>query len=330
VTAAPAWDSPEQLRPITPADLPSCADVFYTSLNDYVARSGQPILPRNEAAMVSFFGHLLETDPERAWLCEGRDGVEGFALAHLRGGSFWFLSFLFVLPAAQSRGVGRRLLLRCFPHDPRKGAGDGVGGSSAWPGVLGTCIDSIQPVSTALYARYGLVPRVPLFTLVGRPRARVLPALPPHVERVAFEQLVDGPEAHRLLAERLAEIDRQILGYDRATDHRAWRLADRRGTLYRERATGRVLGYGYAQPSGRLGPVALLDRKMIPAVLGDLMGSLEPLGDWQVFVPGVAQRSLVALLDAGFRLEGPPAIHCSSRTVGPDLTRYLPLSFALL
>lgn len=320
--------APTELRPITTGDLAACVDVFYVSLNDYVVRSGQPPVPRNEPTMTTFLAHLLQTDPDRAWLSEGRDGIDGFAFAHVRD-TMWFLSFLFVLPQSQGAGTGRELLLKCFPHDPTRAAGDGLGGSKAWPGVLGVCIDSIQPVSTALYARYGMVPRTPIYTLLGRPRARSLAALPSTIERVAFDDLVDGPEAHRLLADRIAGIDREILGYERPADHRAWRRADRRGTLYRERATGKVLGYGYAQQSGRLGPVAMLDRKLLPAVLGDLMERIQPLGDWQVFVPGAAQWALVALLDAGFRLDGPPAIHCSSRP-GPDLARYLPLSFALL
>ena len=36
--------------------------------------------------------------------------------------------------------------------------------------VLATCTDSAQPISNGLYATVGIVPRMPLFNLVGRPR----------------------------------------------------------------------------------------------------------------------------------------------------------------
>lgn len=318
------------LRPVSPGDLPACADVFYVSVNELNRRTNQPPAPPNEAGMVTLFAHLLATDPSRAWLAQAPNGqVEGFAFAHLRQQT-WFLSFLFVRPAAQAQGLGRRLLLRTFPHDPGLAADDGTGGASAFPGVLGTCVDSVQPVSTALYAGYGLVPRVPLFTCIGRPRPGRSPALPSTVERLTFEQLSGSPDNDAALAEAVDAIDSEVVGHTRQEDHGSWRVSRREGSLFRDRTTGMPLGYGYVQATGRLGPVAVRDPGLLPAVVGALMGVLQPAGEWQVFVPGIAGRTLVALLAAGLRLEGTPAIHCSSRPHGVDLTRYIPASFALL
>ncbi len=316
-------------RPITPADLPECVSVFYAALQELLERQGQPPPVQNEAGMTTLFRHLLTTDPEHAWLSDGVDGVAGFGFAHLRGSS-WFLSFLFVHPRSQARGLGRKLLLRCFPHDPTGADDDGLGGAWAWNGVLATCADSLQPVSTGLYAGYGMVPRVPLFTMLGRPRQGALPSIPDSIERVAFEALAGAdPDGHRRLIDLLAGIDHELLGYDRPVDHRMWRLADRRGWVFRDRADGGLLGYGYAQPSGRLGPVALRDSELLPGVLGDLMATLQPAGDWQVFLAGPAERAMVGLLRAGFRYEGTPALYCASGP-GPDLSRYIVASFALL
>ena len=317
------------LRPITAEDLPACADVFYTALDHLTARHGEPRPPRNQAGMVAFFGQLLGSDPDLAWLAEGPDGVDGFAFAHLREQA-WFLAFLYVRPTSQGQGLGRRMLLACFPHDPAAAPDDGLGGSTAWDGVLGTCADSIQPVSTALYAAYGLVPRVPIFTMLGRARPGILPELPASLERVGFDAIAGaGPDGHRHLVELVAGLDRDILGYARPEDHRSWRVADRRGWAFRDRGSGEVLGYGYAQPSGRLGPVAMRDAELLPAVLGELMATLQPAGDWQVFVPGVADRATAGLLRAGFRYDGTPAMYCSSRP-GPDFSRYVVASYALL
>ena len=54
-----------------------------------------------------------------------------------------------------------------------------------------------------------------------------------------------------------------------------------------------------------------------------------PPGPWQAYVPGVAADALVALLKAGLRIEGSPALFCADAP-GPRLECYLPAGFALL
>lgn len=68
----------------------------------------------------------------------------------------WFLCSLFVHPAVQARGVGRRLL--------ELSSGEGFARRQ-------TIADSIQPISNGPYARRGPVPATPILGLEGRPRA---------------------------------------------------------------------------------------------------------------------------------------------------------------
>jgi GNAT superfamily N-acetyltransferase len=171
------------LRRVRPEDVADCLDVFYVALEDLDARSGRASTPRNPASLERLLGHLVTTDPERAWLAEGRRGVAGFGLAMQRETS-WFLSFLFVRPEHQATGVGRRLLEACLPAGVALDRPLPPGGPS-----LGTCIDAIQPISAGLYSRYGMVPRVPLYACLGRPRVGALPGLPPSVESLPFETL---------------------------------------------------------------------------------------------------------------------------------------------
>ncbi len=318
-----------RFRPITRADIPACADVVYGALDELSDRLHQPRGPRNPASLGRLLEHLLRTDPEGAWLGErddseaGRGSVVAMGLA-IRRECFWFLSFLFVAPDAQGRGVGRELLRRCLP-----GPAEGPQGTSSGTDapVVATCVDALQPVSTGLYASHGIVPRVPLFTVTGRPAGPGLPALPGGVESVAFGAVAPDEAGHTWLAEALGSVDRAVLGFARAQDH-AFRQQDGHGRLYRAVGSRAVLGYGYVQRAGSIGPVAVVDPALMAGVVADLMAHQAPPGPWQLLVPGVNEQALVALLRAGFRFDGSPAIFCSTQP-GPRLEGYLLAGFGL-
>jgi GNAT superfamily N-acetyltransferase len=283
-------------RPIDPADLEACADVFYAADDDLMVKAGLPIMPRNRVALLRLFGHIQATSPHRAWLAQ-RDGrVLGFALSAQRE-QLVFLSFLFIDPAEQSRGLGRALLER----------------SMAGAEKTAVCIFSVQPISAALYAMYGMVPRVPMYTLSGRPK-RPLPELP--------AGLSVGP----LEVEAATALDRAVTGFAREQDHAAWLGWERK--LFGLFEAGRPVGYGYAQSSGRMGPVVVERRELVLPLVAELMRQVESLEDWLVNVPGPAAEAFTALLKSGLRLDGPPVVFCASDD-SIDHSRYLPSTFAL-
>src|SRR5205085_526712 len=142
------------------------------------------------------------------------------------------LSFLFIEPDAQGKGLGRALLERSMTGATK----------------TAVCIFSVQPISAALYAMYGMVPRVPMYTISGRPRAP-LPGL--------SSGLSLGP----LDIAQASELDRAVCGFARELAHAACQSWDRK--LYGLFEAGRPVGYGYAQSSGRLGPVVVERRELI-------------------------------------------------------------------
>jgi GNAT superfamily N-acetyltransferase len=284
------------LRPIEAGDLEACADVFYAADDELMTRRGLAVSPRNRPALLRMLGHISTTSTERAWLAELAGRVIGFGMAAQRE-QLVFLSFLFVEPEAQVRGLGRALLERCMAGSDQRAV----------------CILSAQPVSAALYAKYGMVPLVPLYTFVGRP-VRPLPAL--------AAGLAVGP----LEIDQTSELDRAVTGFARAIDHAAWRAWERRLVGLFE--AGRLVGYGYAQRSGRLGPVVVQRAELLLPFVGQLMREVEPLGAWMVHVPGPAADTFSGLLAAGLRLDGPPELFCASHHA-IDHSRYLPSSFAL-
>jgi predicted N-acetyltransferase YhbS len=302
-------------RLVRPADLEACLEIFYAASEDLHARQGQPILPRNPRRLRALFEHLLATDPERAWLAEAAGRPVGFGMAHQRN-DHWFLAFLFVEPEWQGRRIGRDLVERCLPPIAERGRN-------------GVCVEATQPVSTALYASFGMAPRVPLYLLTGSIRAGALPD-PPGLDAVAFDAVAGrGGGGHAQLAAAVGLLDRDLLGYERPEEHRFWRAAESKGFLYHVPGDAEPAGYGYAEVSGRIGPVVVREAALLPRVLGHLVQALRPIGGWQVVVPGPALQAWHPLLAAGMRIDGPPAVY-SATWGGPPFDRYLPLNFALL
>ena len=320
------------LRPARPADLPACAGVWHAGLSEYGVRVGRSPMPPAFGPLIDLLGHLLATDPAgfRVAVATDPDARPAGAAARpgapdgrvvafvsaLRREHVWFLSMLFVDPRHQERGLGRRLL-----------AGVLAGTDDA---THATCTDSVQPVSNALYSRFGMVPRVPVLELVGRPE-HPIPGLPEGIRAVPFDLLRAGPTdgaGPMRLAAALERVDRETLGYAHPQDHAYLGRQGRVGYLY-EAGDGSVLGYGYASEVGRLGPVAVEDAGLMGPVLGHLVASVRPVGAFYAWVPGSAGSAVAALLEAGLRLEDFPALVCWDRPFA-DFERYVPITLAVL
>jgi GNAT superfamily N-acetyltransferase len=336
-------------RPPRPEELADCALIWHASVNDYMSRLGHPLPPPVLEPALRLAEHLLGTDPDHFRVAvrssgagAGKDDrIVGFGIG-LQREHVWFLSQLYVLPAEQRRGIGRALLTLVLTSAPAAGTADagsglgaGSGPGSSRPGVLATCSDSVQPISNGLYSRLGIVARMPVFNLVGRPTSpSVLPALPAGIEAVPLEPAdrlshrnPAGPGKAEL-CDTIDFIDRQVLGYAHQPDHLFLRVQGRTGFLYRT-AAGEPLGYGYSSQVGRFGPVALLDETLTAPVISHLMATIEPRGATSVWVPGANDRAMVALLRAGLRIEGFPAMFCWTRPFAA-FDRYLPAGLALL
>lgn len=335
-------------RPARSEELATCTDIWRTSINDYIRPLGQMEIPPEQAPLLRLYAHLQSTDPDRfvvatvpattagatargagraaaadpadpAAAAEGAEGAErivGFAAAVMRE-RLWFLSMCFVLPEMQGAGVGRTLLARVAPPE----------GADI---VRATATDSAQPISNALYASLGIVPRLPLLNFIGHPlRPDAFGPLPSGIRPVSFEERVGAAgDGHAELARAVDALDRELLGVTHPLDHRYLRQEGRRGWLYLG-PDGSVVGYGYATEAGRVGPVAAQDADLLAPILGHLTDVVTPRGAFAMWLPGSADRAVVASLAAGFRLDQFPILLCWDRPFA-DLTRYLPISPGLL
>jgi GNAT superfamily N-acetyltransferase len=307
-------------RPVRPDELSACAEVWRDGINDYTRRLNQPDVPPETASLIRLYAHLQSTDPERFVVATlpaaepgGEERVVAFAAALMRE-RLWFLSMLFVRPELQGAGLGRALLSRVAP-------GDGQASFRS------TATDSAQPISNALYASEGIVPRVPLLNLIGLPQdPGAFGSLPSGIVPLAFADLAGRPgsDGHQQLADDVDALDREVLGVAHPADHRFLRQESRTGWLYRG-PDDAVLGYGYATEAGRIGPVAVRDPELLAPILGHLSSAITPRGAFALWLPGTADRAIVPALRAGFRLDQFPVLLCWDEPFA-DLARYLPIS----
>ena len=302
-------------RPAGPDDLPDCNRIWREGIDAYLQPMGFPPLPTDNPGLRRLHEHTLATDPRGFMVAEregrlGRRHVLAFGSAVERG-PLWFLSMLFVEPGEQARGLGRALLARMLPDEM-----DGR--------ALATCTDTAQPISNGLYATLGIVPRMPLFNLVGRPRPDIAwPALPEDVviERVVErERWRDDPE--------VAALDLALLGFRHPQDHEFVLDEPRRAFAYRDRA-GLLVGYGYAGDVGRVGPIAVAEQELLAPVLGHLLAAVEPRGASSVWLPGAAGEAVALGIRAGLRIDGFPILAGWSKPFA-DFTRYVPTSPGLI
>lgn len=338
-------------RPGHPDDLEACARIWKAAIDGYQVRLNQPPAPDELGPIRRLLDHLLATDPDRYWVAvraaftpdpgAGRNGrnpgpetVVGFASATVRG-PLWFLAMLFVDPAAQGSGIGGALM------DRAQAGRDVDPGGPAVPGpddaldtgirTWGMCTDSAQPISNAIYARRGMVPRIAVWRLLGEVRRWAALPVPPRSLEVVPLEVAEGRdvEGRGRTADALAEIDREILGFEHPQDHAWLRREGRVGVLLRDRGDGRPLGYAYGSNVGRLGPVAALDPALQPTLIGAAIRAAPAFGPVALWVPGTADVAMRSLLDAGLRLDGFPGLVCWSSVEHP-FQRYAPISLAIV
>jgi GNAT superfamily N-acetyltransferase len=290
-----------EIGPIEGPEVPACAGIFFDAMNDLHRRTNVPPEdPADDSWLRHALRHFLRTDPHRTALVRSQEHPIAFGTAYRRE-RFWFLAFLFVRPGSQASGVGRAIIEHLLPDAHER-----------VEITLATMVESFQPVSTGLYARFGMAPRTPRYRLTGVRSLEALPALPEDV-------LVEPMTAARI--EACGELDRTLLGYRRPQDHAWWLETDATAVAYLS-GSGALIGYGYMDEEGYIGPVASGDQLLTSAIVRDLLGRLPSPEAGKLSVFGSSGVLLARLLDAGLRIgdeHGPaPFIYCSNDGAKPE------------
>lgn len=268
-------------RLASPADAAAEHAIFCRAVGElYRARNYEWADPPLEA-FVANRDQVLATDPERCWVAVLDGRVGGYTRAIVRDGT-WFFASLFIDPAVQGRGIGRRLF--------------GLAAADA-PARRMTITDSIQPISNGMYGLAGLLPISPLVRLVG----------------VAIQAGPSELEAVDASMGDLARIDRLAYGFERRVDHPFWRARWSRHAWARH---GRVVAWSYRWPDGNIGPLAAVDAETAAAAFQAEL-ALEPVAS--IELPASARPLLRAGLAAGLRIQPPMGLLLASDGVSaPD------------
>lgn len=271
------------------SDLWAAYDVFAAAEGELWQRHGLEWSPSSFEVWSAPLRHLLAEDGERSFVARDGERLVGFSAALARGDA-WFLSALFVLPEYQGRSVGRELLDRAWAGEYRHRM---------------TITDSIQPISTGMYARRGLIPTTPVLALSGSPTCE----RPADLEAVPTE-----PHALMLL-------DRAAYGFERDADHRFWQAQAAEANLWI--LAGEPVAYSYVDDQGLIGPVAGRDGEAAALALQAELARRRSQHA-EVHVPGSARRLVATALGSGLRTTRPPGLLLLSE--GTDAPQALAIS----
>ncbi len=265
-----------------PSDTRLCFEIFETSVDDLGRRTGGGANatagdPNAFETRRPLFDHLAAT-ADQWWVAEEEGGrAIGYARSIMRDGIRELTEF-FVLPDAQSGGVGRGLLERAFPADGARHR---------------AIVATIDPRAIARYLRAGLDGRVPLVGWEGVPRN----------ERLATDLRRERIERGDPPFDELAEVDRLILGFRRDEDHR-WLAEQRPGWIYRRGAA--AVGYAY-HPSRPVwgGPYAALTATDLPVLIADGEAAAAAAGHATITfdLALTARPAIDHLIGRGFRVD---------------------------
>jgi hypothetical protein len=270
-------------RPGNADDTKTCFEIFESAVDDLGRRTGGNANstsgdPAAFGTRRPLFDHLAATG-DLWWVAEddASDRAVGYARSIVRDGVRELTEF-FVLPEAQSAGVGRGLLDRALRAD----------------GVRHRAIvATIDTRAIARYLRTGLDARLPIIGWEGTPRDEPL-------ETDLASEPIDRADPP---IDELAAIDRRILDFSRDVDHR-WLASQRPGWLYRRGRSAVGYGYGPSRP-GWGGPYAALDPADLPVLLADGEATAAQAGhDFVTFdTPTIGRAAIDHLLGRGFRVD---------------------------
>ena len=287
------------------SDIPEVAKVFATAIDDVDRKHGFYKKPtaRSPSPQYAFW---LKKNPEAFWVAEDRGRVVGYTFSFLRG-SLWFLADLFILPEHQGKGIGGTLIKKTL---------------RSWRNRKITNRALITPAfnraSVSLYMRYEMLPRQPVYFATA-PKKTVERGVQ---EKEGNELEVEEVKNFRASAPLLDRVHKLALGIPSGWHNEFFfEVLKSRCLIFRKR--GRLEGYSFVRPNGRLGPLVVRSASSFaPAFDLTLRSAVENKAEKvMMFFPGTNGEAVRMGMKRGFRIEY-PLLLLSSQPMG-DFENYL-------
>jgi len=192
--------------------------------------------PPNPQQGFPWFEFALKEDSDGFWIAEVGEDLAGIGLSWVRG-PLWYLAHLFVSSDHQGLNIGRSLLDKTIEHR-----------SDVPISNRALMTFAYNPVSISLYARYGMYPQEPLYSMEA-PREQI-----PRQETdlgIKGERITDFQSNRKILS----QIDRENTGFVREKNHE-FLFSLPTVQCYLFSAENKPSGYAYVWKNGRIGPLA--------------------------------------------------------------------------
>jgi ribosomal protein S18 acetylase RimI-like enzyme len=289
-------------RPAREQDLERAQELVVRSINDLTERHGFGPIAVLRPTQFQLFS--LRDDPDGLWVAEDASEILGFAFSWVCG-DLWFLAELFVSPGHQGRGIGNELLKQTLDHAKKTGATNRA-----------LITFAFNTVSQGLYIRHGMFPRLPIYNfnvarelLMGRLKGAQLRYAP-----------LEDKASH---LHSVAHIDEQALGVSREKHHRHL-INDSgiRGVIFY--AEDDCVGYAYISPDGHIGPLGVVQPKVLGTAFKTALHLAAKSGSSHVsaFLPGTSDIALGIAVEHGMRVTFPMVL-VSTHDFG-NWAQYLP------
>jgi len=287
-------------------DIPTVARVFAAAIDDIDGKHGFLIEPTPASPPSPQYAFWLEKDPGAFWVAEEQGRVVGYTFSFLRG-SLWFLADLFVLPEHQGKRIGRTLIQKTL---------------ESWRGKRITnralITPAFNPTSVSLYMRYGMLPRQPVY-FASAPSEAVERRLG---DKERAELDVEDSKDFQRSSPLLDRVQRLALGFPSGWHNEFFfKVLKSRCLIFRKR--GRVAGYSFVRPNGRIGPLVVRSASLFGEAFDmTLRAAVEADAEKvSLLFPGTNGEAARKGISHGFRIDY-PLLFLSSRPMG-DFENYL-------
>jgi GNAT superfamily N-acetyltransferase len=245
-------------------------------------------------------------DGSSFWVCEGSEGMVGFArVARFEG--MEELTHVMVDPPLHGQGIGRGLLARSWPDTPTPELGRVV-------------VAAGSPADLSLYTEFGVMPVTGHWHLLHQAEE--------YVECRMREVDAAEPSVHVLEPERAVRewqrLEPPAIGYGRPRVHEFFGR-DRTCLASFDVESGEAVGLCWIHPGGDIGPgVGRAAEDLVPVVLAalDRVAKAREPEELHAFCTTDSWWLLRRLRGLGFKLTWPSWVLCSVPL--PGLDRYLP------